>query len=200
MKSAKDFAKAWGVNSQSAGKRLSGKFGNGKYKSEPVMKIGVVPLYSDEEFERLTGVKVKNKVDLTGRICPVEISKLAGIKTNSVFDWLKRNEMTDYVMDCGVRFYKKTDIDRLLKENPPRKGRSPGSKNSTVKKDAGNAPVPKNALDLDKLNDFTIFHHRVSTLNNGRWAVRRFGMRDGDCLKFVLDLISQGEDVLIRSN
>ena len=59
MKSAKDFAKAWGVNNCSAGKRLMGKFGNGKYEAVPVMKVGNVPLYSDEDFERLTGINQK---------------------------------------------------------------------------------------------------------------------------------------------
>ena len=200
MKSAKDFAKAWGVNNCSAGKRLVGKFGNGKYEAVPVMKVGNVPLYSDEDFERLTGIKVENKVDLTGRICPTEISKIVGIKTNSVFDWLKRNGVEDYIKDCNIRFYKKSDIEELLETNPPRKGRRLGSKNSAPKKSSGASKPSENSLDLDRLNAFTIFSHRVSVLNNGKWVVKRFGLRDGDCMKLVYDLISQGMDVLIRSN
>ena len=200
MKSAKDFSKAWGVNKCSAGKRLMGKFGNGKYEAVPVMKVGNVPLYSDDDFERLTGIKKKNKIDLTGRICPTEISKIAGIKTNSVFDWLKRNGVEDYIKDCNIRFYKKSDIEKLLETNPPRKGRRLGSKNSAPKKSSGASKPSENSLDLDRLNAFTIFSHRVSVLNNGKWVVKRFGLRDGDCLKLVYDLISQGMDVLIRSN
>lgn len=199
MKSAKDFAKAWGVNPQSAGKRLAGKFGDGKYEAVPVMKVGNVPMYSDDDFERLTGVKVKNKVDLTGRICPTEISKIAGIKTNSVFDWLKRNGVEDYVKECEIRFYKKSDIERLLEKNPPRKGRLPGSKNSTPRKPNGALEPSKNALDLDRLNMFSIFNHRIAVLKDGKWVVKNFGAKDGDCLNVILKYIQAGDDVLIRS-
>ena len=199
MKSAKDFAKAWGVNSQSAGKRLAGKFGNGKYEAVPVMKVGNVPMYSDDDFERLTGVKVKGKVDLTGRICPTEISKIAGIKTNSVFDWLKRNGLEDCVKDCNIRFYKKSDVERLLEKNPPRKGRRPGSKNSAPKKPGGASEHSENALDLDRLNAFTTFNHRIAVLKDGKWVVKNFGAKDGDCLKAILKYIQAGDDILIRS-
>ena len=199
MKSAKDFAKAWGVNNCSAGKRLMGKFGNGKYEAVPIMKVGNVPLYSDDDFERLTGVKVKNKVDLTGRICPIEISKIVGIKTKSVFDWLKRNGVEDYIKDCNIRFYKKSDIEELLEKNPPRKGRKLGSKNSAPKKPRGAFEHSENALDLDRLNAFSIFNHRIAVLKDGRWVVKNFGAKDGDCLKVILKYIQAGDDVLIRS-
>jgi hypothetical protein len=199
MKSAKDFSKAWGVNKCSAGKRLMGKFGNGKYEAVPVMKVGNVPLYSDDDFERLTGIKVKNKVDLTGRICPTEISKIAGIKTNSVFDWLKRNGVEDYIKDCNIRFYKKSDIEELLEKNPPRRGRRLGSKNSAPKKPSGASEFSENALDLDRLNAFTIFNHRIAVLKDGKWVVKNFGAKDGDCLKVILKYIQEGDDVLIRS-
>jgi hypothetical protein len=199
MKSAKDFSKAWGVNKCSAGKRLMGKFGNGKYEAVPVMKVGNVPLYSDDDFERLTGIKVKNKVDLTGRICPTEISKIAGIKTNSVFDWLKRNGVEDYIKDCNIRFYKKSDIEELLEKNPPRRGRRLGSKNSAPKKPSGVFEPSENSLDLDRLNAFTIFNHRIAVLKDGKWVVKNFGAKDGDCLKVILKYIQEGDDVLIRS-
>ena len=196
MKSAKDFAKAWGINQCSAGKRLCGKIGNGKYALVPIRKIGAVPLYSDDDFERLTGV-TGLKVDLTGLICPSEVGEILGIKTKSAYEWLKRIGFEPVLKDCGIGYYQKSEVDKAIAEYG---SRSP--KNSKSKKEGGKERKEKkesSGLDLKRLNDFSIFGHRVSVLYNGKWYVKKFALRDGDCLKLVAELLQRGEDILIRS-
>ena len=193
MKSAKDFAKAWGINQCSAGKRLSGKIGKGKYVLTPVKKVGAVLMYTDDDFERLTGV-TGLKVDLTGLICPSEVGEILGIKTKSAYEWLKRSGFKPVLKDCGVGYYKKSEVDKAVAEygKPVPKTRKPRGEGSKAE--------PKEcAFSLKNLNRFSIFNHRVSVLYNGKWIVKRFALRDGDCLKLVAELLQRGEDILIRS-
>lgn len=186
MKSAKDFAEAWGVNSQNAGRRLSGKSGKGKYALTPVKKVGAILLYSDEDFERLTGVKCE-KIDFSGLMCPADLGERLGIKTKSALQWLYDRGVKPVVKEGGVNWYKKSDIEAEM-ANAKRRRKAAPSK-----------PKIERGSETKRLNDFSIFSHRVSVFANGRWIVKRFGMRDGDCLELVKKLLQSGEDILIRS-
>ena len=187
MKSAKDFAEAWGVNSQNAGRRLAGKSGNGKFALTPIKKVGAVLLYSDEDFERLTGIKCE-KIDFTDLICPTDLGIQMGIKTKSALQWLYDRGVKPTVKDGGVNWYRKSDIEAAKLLSVKRKRSSSPSKPKIEKVD-----------ETKKLNDFSIFSHRVLVLVDGRWIVKKFGMRDGDCLNLVKRLLQSGEDILIRS-
>lgn len=174
MKSAKDFAEVWKINSVSAGKKLK------RLNAVPVSKVGAVLFYSDDTFTELTGVEVK-KIDFSNLISSVEIASEFDIKDKSVRNNLRKHNVKVELTDGGIPYYLREKALDCFQKKP--------------KKLKTNISHKSNQEDDDSLR------YRISILSksSNKFLVKYVGLKKQKCLKRMIDLFNEGWDFCIRS-
>ena len=172
MKSAKDFAEVWKINSVSAAKRLK------KLGIEYEEKYGSVLYYSDETFSKITGIKVPKK-DLSNLISSDEIAKIFNIKDKSVRNHLRKKNVKIEFRDGWKIYFNKEKALNYFQKKPEKK-------------------EEKKSKMLDTSNNL---RYRISVFSQAqdKFIVKYMGLKKENCLKKMTELFNEGWNFCIKS-